>query len=356
MLKLLNSKFKLIFTAVTVLVILITGGIIIYQSGISAVDPKNEETVTVNIPSGSGASSIVYILDDAGLVKNTTCAKIQARIGRYDSLQANTYVFSKSMSLSEIFTAINEGDFNYISKEEIQIIAGDTIPEIAEAMSQQIPFAKDEILAVWSDEKYLKTLIDKYWFITDEILDAAVLYPLEGYLYADSYFILESDPSIESMTEMALDKMDEKLSERKDEIKAMGFTIHEFLTMTSIVTAEGGDLETDLPVVAGVFMNRLDKGMELGSDVTVNYVHHQKVVNITQSQLDVDSEYNTRKYAGLPAGPICSVLDTRMDAVINYEDTDYLFFYGCPDGTVLFAETLEQHNKNAEENPWPEDK
>lgn len=356
------SKFRIkkkqkpfVFAGLAVLFILV---IVLgfYTMGLRSVDSKDTNNITVNIPVGTGASGVVYILDDAGLVRNTLCAKVNARIGGYNSLQANTYVFNKSMSFPEMMRAINTGDFNYISKQSINIIAGYRIPQVAEAMAAELPYSQKEILKKWSDKKFLKELINDYWFLTKDILDDDILYPLEGYFYADTYFITDENSSIEEATRMFLDRMDKELTSRKDGIKELGFSVHEFLTLTSIVTKEGGDIDEDLPTVAGVFMNRLKEGMSLGSDVTVNYIYQEDKVNLKQSQLNNDSPYNTRKHAGLPPSPICAVLDSRMDAVINYADTDYLFFYGCPDGTVIFSKTQAEHDKAAADNPWPEDK
>lgn len=356
------SKFRIkkkqkpfVFAGLAVLFILV---IVLgfYTMGLRSVDSKDTNNITVNIPVGTGASGVVYILDDAGLVRNTLCAKVNARIGGYNSLQANTYVFNKSMSFPEMMRAINTGDFNYISKQSINIIAGYRIPQVAEAMAAELPYSQKEILKKWSDKKFLKELINDYWFLTKDILDDDILYPLEGYFYADTYFITDENSSIEEATRMFLDRMDKELTSRKDGIKELGFSVHEFLTLTSIVTKEGGDIDEDLPTVAGVFMNRLKEGMSLGSDVTVNYIYQEDKVNLKQSQLNNDSPYNTRKHAGLPPSPICAVLNSRMDAVINYADTDYLFFYGCPDGTVIFSKTQSEHDKAAADNPWPEDK
>lgn len=348
-----NEKLiKLIIPILAVLVII--GGI--YTIGLGPVDRSDKTEIAVEIPTGSGALTVVEILDENGLVKNKLFAKINAKLGGYNTLQANTYKFNKSMSFTKMMKAINTGDFDYISKEQIVINAGDRLSQVADAMSEQLGLTKEEILKKWSDKKYLKTLIKKYWFLTDEILDKDIINPLEGYMYADTYFITTQDPSIEDLTEMCLNEMDTVLTERKDAIKKSGFTVHEFLTLTSIVTKEGGDLEDELPIVAGVFINRLNKGMSLGSDVTVNYIYDEDKVNIVQSHLDSDSPYNTRKVAGLPPSAICAVLDSRMDAVLNYEKSKYLFFYGCPDGSVIFSRTVEEHNKAAEENPWPEDK
>ena len=344
-----------VFAALAVLFVLVLS-LGFYTMGLRCVDSDDNRSITVSIPNGTGASGVVYILDEAGLVRNTFCAKVNARIGGYNSLQANTYVFNKGMSFREMMRAINTGDFNYISKQSINIIAGYRIPQVAEAMSAELPFTQKEILKKWSDKKFLKELIKEYWFLTDDILDDDILYPLEGYFYADTYFITDENSSIEEATRMFLDRMDTELTARKKGIKKLGFSIHEFLTLTSIVTKEGGDIDEDLPTVAGVFINRLKDDMSLGSDVTVNYIYQEDKVNLKQSQLNNDSPYNTRKHAGLPPSPICAVLDSRMDAVINYADTDYLFFYGCPDGTVIFSKTQAEHDKAAADNPWPEDK
>ena len=351
-----RMKNKKLLAPIIAVVLVLAVAIIAYNVALGPVDRKDDNAVTVVIPTGSTASEIVYILDEKGLVKSTLCAKIHVRLGGYDTLQANTYVFSKSMSFKKIMKAINTGDFEYISKENITIVAGYRIPQVAEVMAEKLPWTKEEILAKWADKAYLQKLIGKYWFLTDEILDSRILYPLEGYFYADTYFVSGEGDTIETATEKFLDRMDDVLAERKDEIKNSGFTVHQFLTLTSIVTKEGGSLDEDLPKVAGVFINRLNEGMSLGSDVTVNYIYQQDKVNLTQSQLATDSPYNTRKNAGLPPSPICAVLDTRIDAVLNYEQTDYLFFYGCPDGTVIFSKTLKEHEKAAADNPWPTDK
>ena len=94
-----GSKLKPVMIAICIAVIILTAGIIVYLNGIGASEPDNTESVNVSIPSGSGASAIVEILDEKGLVKNKFFAKIHIRIGGYDTLQANNYIFSKSMAL-----------------------------------------------------------------------------------------------------------------------------------------------------------------------------------------------------------------------------------------------------------------
>ena len=318
-----------------------------YTLGLRAVEPGSDEEVIVDIPNGSGASMIVSMLDDAGLVRNATCAKINAKIGGYDSLQANTYIFNKGMSFQQIMKVINTGDFDYLSKESVEVRDGARLTQVADAISGQLSYSSEEILEKWNDKEYLSELIERYWFLSDDILSEDVMNPLEGYLYADTYYITSGSDTIEGFTEMCLDRMDTELTARKDQIEATGFTVHEFLTLTSIVTKEAS--ASDQPAVAGVFMNRLEQGISLGSDVTVGYIFDIDRVELKQSQLDSDNPYNTRKFAGLPPGPISTVIGDAMDAVINYEKSDDLFFFADENGTVHFYKNQDDFYQGIED-------
>jgi UPF0755 protein len=173
------------------------------------------------------------------------------------------------------------------------------------------------------------------------------MYPLEGYLYADTYIVTDN-MTLEDFTEMCLDRMDEELSDRRADIEASGFTVHQLLTLTSIVTKEA--TADDQAGVAGVFMNRLDNSMSLGSDVTVCYIFQEDRVDLKVSQLESTNPYNTRKYAGLPPGPICQVVGSAIDATLNYEHHDYLFFIADENGVVRYSTDEAGHESNIDEH------
>ncbi len=347
-----NSKEKKIAViAVSILVVALVLGQVFYLNGIGAADKNDEEMVTINIPVGTGGSQIIEILDENGFIKNKFCAKVHVKIGGYDSLQANSYVFSRNMSVPDIFEAINTGDFYYLSKNSITIIEGSTVPQAAEAIAEKLPFTKEEILNKWSDTAYLNTLIDKYWFLTDEILQSGIMFPLEGYIYPETYFVTDAEPTLESITLMFLDKADEELTARKAKIDKCGMTIHELLSLASVVQNESL-FEVDIPKIAGVFYNRLDSGMPLQSDITVLYAIQEKRVDVYFSDLEVDSPYNTYMYAGLPIGPVCGVAGYALDATLDYEESDYLYFFATEDGKVLYSKTLAEHEKIVSENLW----
>ena len=346
-----KKKLVILLAVAAVIVIGAAAGVFMYNDGIGAVDSKSDEAVTVDIPSGSGAMQIIDILDENGLIKNKTMAKIHVKLSSYDSLQANTYIFTKDMDLKEIMTAINTGDFNYLSKNLLTIVEGSTVPQAAAAISEKLNISSDELIALWNDRDYLDSLIEKYWFLTDEILQDGIMYPLEGYLYPETYTVTDQNITAEGITEQILDYTDSVLSERKDDIEAFGMTVHEFLSLTSVVESESL-FEEDRPKIAGVFMNRLEEGMPLQSDITVLYALQEKRVNVTYDDLEVDSPYNTYKYTGLPIGPVCSVSAPVMDDTLAYEKSDYLYFFAKEDGTVIYSKTLEEHDKAVSENLW----
>ena len=123
------------------------------------------------------------------------------------------------MSLSEIFDIIQNPDFKYILKSKLTIKEGNTIPEVAKAFSEILDMSDDDIIKAWSNQEYLKSLIKDYWFIDNSILNRNILYPLEGYLYPDTYYVTDENPTLEGITKLALDMMDKKLTPYKDKMK-----------------------------------------------------------------------------------------------------------------------------------------
>lgn len=344
----MNKKIKVLIVAFFLCII---GCALFYINGIASVSSDDEEVV-VTIESGQGVSSIIETLDDAGLIKNTLCAKIFVKINSYNNLQANTYILNKNMSLNEIFSILEDPDFEYLLSTKVTIIEGMTIPDVVDAYCEAVDDASsDEFYDLLSDESYLETLIENYWFLDEEILSEDIMYSLEGYLYPETYLLSVSDLSIESFIESALDTMDVYLSDFKKAIEESDFSVHELLTLSSIVESEAL-YDDDKATIAGVFMNRLEIDMLLQSDVTVNYAWQKTGVDVTESELTIDSPYNTYKYYGLPIGPIGAVTSSTIEATLNYEEHDYLYFFAKEDGEVIYSETLAQHNAAIAEYKW----
>ena len=344
-------KKKVLIIVLALIALLGIGGFAYYNSGLEAVDANNKEEVIVTIEKGTGANTMLNVLDEAGLVKNKLCAKIYLKLNKFNNLQANTYIFNQSMGIDEIFSIIENPDFQYLLKSKVQILDGNTIPMVAKGLAEYLGVDQKDVLKKWSDQNYLKSLIDQYWFIDESILNKDLMYPLEGYLYPETYFVTEENPTIESITKLSLDMMGKVLEEYKDGMTKLNMTPHEFLSFVSVVERESL-FDEDRPKIAGVFLNRLDIDMLLQSDITVNYAHQRTGVKVPGELLTIDSKYNTYKYKGLPVGPISSVSKKTMDACVNYEDNDYLFFFAKEDGTVIYNKTYAEHLKSVKENMW----
>lgn len=351
----LRKKSKKTFTGIMIILALLliagaAGGYMMFNSGVEAVSAESEEVV-VTIENGSGYYQIIDTLNGAGLIKDPTMARVYVKFFAPENPQANTYVLNKNMDLETMLNIISTGDFNFLLKTSFTVIDGSTIPAAAASIGEALGFETDDILAKWSDEAFLKELISEYWFLTEEILGSDILYPLEGYIYPETYFVVDQEPTIESITRYCLDLMNEKLTPYQKRIEELGMTPHQFVALASVIQDESL-FEKDYKTISGVFHNRLETGMPLQSDSTVLYAVQDKYINVSLADLEVDSRYNTYKYAGIPVGPICSVRAEILDACANYEEHNYYYFFAKEDGEVLYAETLSEHNRNVQQNLW----
>jgi len=339
-----------IIVILLLLIALAGGAAAYYITGIGAVS-KDGEDVIFTVADGSTANSVISDLDEAGLIRSELAARIYVKIHKPALIQ-NTYKLNTSMSLDRMFTIMENAESDYVINTKLTITEGGTIPDAAKSVGEILNMTKKEVIAAWADETYIKTLCNDYWFMdADTLLDDDILYPLEGYFYPETYYINSSEPTLDDITRTMLDQMDEALTERKDKIEAMDFSVHEFLTLGSIVAAESL-YEDDMPKIAGVFINRMNKDMKLQSDVTVNYGLQRTGVKLTAKMLKSKSKYNTYKYKGLPVGPIGTVQETVMDAVLNYTKHDYYYFFAKEDGTVIYSETYEEHQAAVEKYKW----
>jgi len=177
-----------------------------------------------------------------------------------------------------------------------------------------------------------------YPFITDEIKNNRY----EGYLYPDTYHIADG--------EIAFSIFNKMLSNFNKKIINTGFfereNSEELLIIASLIEREVQTPE-DKKIVSGIIQNRLDAGMTLGIDASILYALGDWNAELNYDTLAIDSLYNTRKYAGLPPGPICNPSVDSINAALNPTGTDYYYYLTATDtGRTYFAKTLEEHNAN----------
>ena len=150
-----------------------------------------------------------------------------------------------------------------------------------------------------------------------------------------------------------LDKMDTVLTPYKDEIKESDYSVHEILSLASVVELEAKN-EEDRAGVADVFINRLNKKMALQSDVTTYYALKIDMSerDLTANELETKNPYNTRSTTmngKIPVGPICMVSESSIKAILEHDDTDNLFFVADKNGKVYFSKTNAEHEKKIKE-------
>ncbi|WP_085991828.1 endolytic transglycosylase MltG [Oceanobacillus senegalensis] len=336
----------IILSILVIFMISVTAGFLYIQSALKPVDPSSDENIHVEIPLGSSTSTIANILEKNGIIKNAIIYQFYIKFNNESDFQAGNYTFSPSMTLNEITQALKTGKVMEEPLYSITIPEGLNIEEIAEIYAEHLHFTKKEFIDVVNDKGYVEELVDRFPILPDVILENdEIKMPLEGYLFAATYDYYEKEPSIKSIIEKMLSQTQEVVSPYLDRIKEKELTIHEALTLASLVEKEAAKKE-QRKTIAGVFYNRLEKGMRLQTDPTVAYAVGEHLETTLNKHLETESPYNTYQITGLPIGPIANFSKSSLEAVINPEETDYIFFLHDNEGNIHYAETNEEHNKN----------
>lgn len=345
---------KVVFIILTLFIIIFAiGGTLGYtyiKSALEPVDADSEEKVDVEIPIGSSTSTIAGILEENGIIKNALIFRFYIKLNNESDFQAGEYSFSPSMSLNEIIESLKSGKIVLESSHRVTVPEGLTMEQIADIFANNFSFTSEEFMDKVNDEAYIEELMEKYpLLLTEAILDEDIRTPLEGYLFAITYDFYEEDPSIETIVEMMLDQTQRVVSLYIEEIEELGFSIHEAITLASIIEKETGHLD-QRNEISGVFHNRLEIGMPLQTDPTVLYALGEHKDRVLYKDLEVESPYNTYYVDGLPVGPISNFAASSLEAVLNPVESDYLYFMHDKEGNIHFAKTLEEHNENIAEN------
>ncbi|WP_214850251.1 endolytic transglycosylase MltG [Exiguobacterium sp. s138] len=347
-----SRRITLIILSVLFTIFLVAGAAI-YIFLKSSLEPVNEEatkSVKVEIPLGAGTSTISSILKEKDLIANETIFRYYVRYKNESSFQAGTYTLTQAMTPDEIINELKTGTVMKAADVKITLPEGITMDRQIAIIAKATGFKADSIRKSLTDEVYIKTLIEKYPMLTDEVTKQGVLYSLEGYLFPATYEF-DKGKSINQIAETMLDEMEKIYDANADAIKKSGMTFHEVLSLGSMVEREAATPD-DRREIAGVFTNRLNDGMKLQSDPTVWYGTGENTALTTLKDLENNSKYNTYKYEGIPIGPISTVSEDSILAVLNPKKTKYVYFFARPPsdknprGQILYEETYEEHQRN----------
>lgn len=315
----------------------------------------------VNIEEGT-INDIAKTLKDNNLIKNVSIFKIYIKLTNKSNLKAGTYELSENMGVEKIVKILEKGTKYNPNEISITFKEGINIRKIATLISENTNNSYDDVIKKASDETFINTLINKYWFLTEDIKNKNIYYSLEGYLFPDTYRFNNREVTTEEIFTKMLDEMDKKLSKYKDKINKSDLSIHEIITLASVVELEGAKA-TDRKGVAGVFYNRLASSAypTLGSDATTYYA--SKIddwsYSLTYKELnDCKNKYNTRcsSNTGLPIGPICNPGIESIEATINPDKHEYYYFVADCNGKVYLTKNSTEHNniinKLKKEDNW----
>jgi len=330
-----KSTFSRLF--LTVIIILVIFSSYIWHTIYSPVDTKNTEEISFVIKSGTSAKDIAQNLKDDGLIRNITSFYGYVRVtGEDKNITAGRFMLNKSMAIPEIVDVIT---IAAASESVITIQEGLTIKEIDDKLTSQ------GLITDGDFEKAVKEFnnYESYPFI-DKNTVSALEFPLEGYLYPDTYFVDGVEFSSNDLINKMLGNFKTKFKTVEDLFNAQDKSLHEIITMASILQKEVRTPQ-DFNTVSGILWKRMESGWHIGADATIIYATGRK--NITAEDLGLDSPYNTRLHTGMPPGPISNPDINHIKASITPEESDYWYYLTTLDtGEVIYARTNDEQNAN----------
>ena len=297
------------------------------------------------IKSGSTARQIAEELYRQEIIKSRVLFNLIINFkGLENSLKAGAYNIKPEYNLLDVIDLLASGR---VATFRVTIPEGYTVEEIARRLAVLTSYSEEEFL------RYARVNPGKDYLKDDE----NIIYPLEGFLYPDTYIIPTEYKPEEILRVMlsvfesrwlerirtALDPAGEKEADLEVNREVVsGYSIHEIITIASLIEKEA-KLDEEKPLVAAVIYNRLRMNMYLQIDACIQYILGERKERILYSDLRIDSPYNTYLYPGLPPGPIANPGAASIKAALNPADVDYLFYFALSDGSHVFTRSYSEH-------------
>jgi UPF0755 protein len=324
--------------AILILIGVVLGGAYTYDAYLVQPD-ADAETVSFTVQEGERGQGIAERLVEEGVISSEFFFRVYVRLNE-SSLQAGSFEFEKGMNIHSVVNLLGNA-----SVEEVQI----TIPE-GYTVEQIGEVVVDAFSGITEEDWELATGVEGVWMTTSL---APLTIPsgqgLEGYLFPDTYRF-RADVSAQEIVDTMISTLKRRIAEQgivlpESGVFENGLTTHELITLASIVQREVL-LPEEMKVVAGIFYTRMQIGMALQADSTVNYITGKKDPGVTLSDSRIESDYNTYVVLGLPPGPISNPGIDAIVATLEPTDTDYLYFLTSPEGEVHYASTFDGHISN----------
>ena len=336
------KKTALFFIVLILLLAVSFIGVYLFET--SSVGGSNKP-INIEVKEGDNYYTLSSDLKEKGLIKSEFFYKIFLKINKPGKLVLGEYELNKTMNVKKIVDTLSDEKNQIDTSTKLTFKEGTTVTTIAKIIEEKTDIKSEEFLNKINDEEFVNSLIKDYWFLTDEVKNSAIYYDLEGYLYPDTYIFEKHELTTENIIKTILNNTDKKLSEIKTDIENNNYTVHQLLTLASLIELEASSQE-DRAMVSGVFYNRLNNNWTLGSDVTTYYSAKKAMTEtLTKADLDVCNGYNTRcaTMKGLPVGPIDNPSITAIKAAVNPVQTDYYYFVADSNKKVYFSKNATEH-------------
>lgn len=296
----------------------------------------DDDKTIVYIHTGQPYASFLDSLGETGLINPYANFRGAAETFNYEvSFKPGRYRLKKGMTAVDVVKHLRSGNrepvkfsFHYVRTPEA----------LAGKVAGKLEVDSSQLVALLADPEFTK---GKFGFTPEEM----------PAMFIPNTYEIHWNITAEQFCERMKKEYDKFWTQgRKDKAQALGLTQTEVSTLASLVQAEQSRLKEEWPVIAGLYLNRLNKGMLLQADPTVVFANNDFTIKrVLDRHLAIDSPYNTYKYAGLPPGPINMPEPEVIDAVLDADDNNYLYMCAKEDlsGRHSFAVTLTEHNKNA---------
>jgi len=342
----MNRKL-IIFLIILALVLLLGGSFFIYYRSqlvrrVVNGDQPHLATVTFVVKEGWGVAEIADQLSQEELINSKLSFYwYLLSHGYWSRLHPGEYQLPSTATLPELVNLLINGAEN---EKTITIPEGWTIKEIDRFLAQKKLIEKGQFIQQAKVAKFR----DEYYFLRGVKEES-----LEGYLFPDTYFVYPqqnnngSDFNSRQLIAKMLSTFDQKVYQKyKDrrypkEIK----NFNQLITLASIIEKEANIFE-DRCLVAGIFLSRIDQNHRLQACSTVNYLLEEPKDILKESDLKINSPYNTYLYRGLPPGPVSNPSLASIDSVIDYQPSKYWYFLSDKNGHLHFAKTDKEHQQN----------
>lgn len=292
-----------------------------------------EETF-IEIPTGSDYEDVIMLLDQQQILKNVESFRWVAVKKNYPNhVYPGRYKIINRWSNNRLVNLLRSG-----TQEPVNVVFNNirSLGMLGSVISHQIEADSAELVGLLHDRNF----VSEQGFTPETIM---------GVFIPNTYEVYWNTSAEQFIGRMIREYQKFWNAERLAKAEMIGLEPMEVITLASVIDEET-IWEDEEPQIAGVYINRLKKGMRLRADPTIKFaLGDMNIQRILHLHLEIDSPYNTYQHPGLPPGPIVIPSISAIDAVLNYEQHDYLYFCAKDDfsGYHLFAKTLAQHNKNA---------